>query len=86
MSRKLLAFLLSELNTVRILCRKCSAVAEMPLADLGRQPGHACRFCNAPFSLPPKNPGPFAALAQAIGELQKMNSAVDVEFVLPDKE
>ena len=36
MSETLFKFFLSELKTVHVRCRKCGAVAEVPVDDLGR--------------------------------------------------
>jgi hypothetical protein len=84
-SRKLLAFLLSELKTVRILCKKegCRGIIEVSIEDLpGKLDGCQCPFCKTSFRL--ANEDNFALLAKAIGNLARISDKVDVEFILPD--
>ena len=98
MSRKLLAFLLSELRTIRIVCKgqikgkPCGTVLEVPLsnlADFFARTDATCRHCNTSwlhFPSPGDAQEPFRLLAQAINNFANMKERVDVEFVLPDKE
>lgn len=91
MSEHLLKVLLSELSTVRVVCKKCGAVFEMPLDRLAaafRKTAQCCPFCGAGFHL--FNPQGHAAdvlgpFAQALADLQQAQNC-DVEFVLPQKE
>ena len=96
MSKKLLSFLLSELSTIRLICKNqgCGAVAEMSLQDLatlthaGGKATDLCAFCGQPFSLKSRQaapaPAPLWQLAQAVAQMRYIESLVDVEFVLPD--
>lgn len=99
MSRKLLAFLLSELAVVRIICKACGVVTEMSIEQMGtRLAGNypSCPCCQKEFvglsvsarAAAQQAQNPLTQLAQAIQELQahsKANArAVDIEFVLPD--
>jgi hypothetical protein len=92
-SRKLLAFLLSELTTVRVICKVqgCRSIVEVPLDRLWEifQTQNRCRFCGQELvdnsfgltKLEGKNH--FQLLAFAL-EKFKDNSKVDIEFVIPD--
>lgn len=51
MSRKLLAFLLSELNTIRVKCPTCRVVTEMPVEKLASIDKN-CKQCNSPLGFP----------------------------------
>jgi formate dehydrogenase maturation protein FdhE len=86
MSRKLLAFLLNELNIVRIKCMKCERVSEMPISSLGSFQASRCPFCQQPLvSVPAGHPmNPLKSLAEAIGNIQLQAGSVEVEFVIPD--
>lgn len=90
MSRKLFAFLLSELGTVRIICRakECGAVTEVSIARM-RVANGECPVCKGDL-VPaidghPLGGNPLTRLAAAIQELQAHAGKVGVEFVLPDK-
>jgi hypothetical protein len=84
MSEKLLKFLLTELDIVRIRCGKCQAVIEMPVTNLGKSFGpFTCSCCNTPFYMPGTG-DPFGSLSRAIAQLASMTN-IQVEFVLPDK-
>ena len=88
MSRRLLAFLLSDLDTVRILCRRpgCGGVTEMPVANVAaRFADPRCPVCQAEL-LPGNAAGTNALtqLARAVTALQAHADKVGVEFVLPD--
>ncbi len=88
MSRRLLAFLLSELKTVRVICprKECGAVTEVTVEQLGlrfdREP--ACPVCKHGFPVAGLAAGsPFSRLADAVRDLS-VGGAAAVEFVLPD--
>ncbi|HYH66571.1 MAG TPA: hypothetical protein VD866_17890 [Urbifossiella sp.] len=97
MSRRLLAFLLSELKTVRLICQRpqCGAVTEMSVESLGarfanRTPG--CPVCNHDFAGVAAgdrdSQNALVRLADAILAIQGVGrstpAGVEVEFVLPD--
>ena len=101
MSEKLLSFFLSELATVRVVCRgvkagtPCGAVVEMPLArlkDAFLSVGVAaweCPFCRTPFHLhlPNGNPrDPFTPLVNAILDLENIKDRVEIQFIIPGKD
>jgi hypothetical protein len=69
MSRKLLAFLLSELRTVRVICKNpaCGAVVELPIERLGVKMHDArCRVCDtALIHLRKPDDNPLVAFALA---------------------
>jgi len=81
MSRKLFTFLLSELKTDRIVCKKCKASSEMTLTQLSGKENVWCPACQADMESKPS----LAKLAETIKSLQNP-TAFDVEFVLPDDE
>ena len=88
MSKKLLAFLVSELAVVRLICKRpgCGVVVEMPVAALAGSPDPpaACPACRRDYG-PFGNPGnALARLAQAVKDIQHHAANSDVEFVLPD--
>jgi hypothetical protein len=88
MSRKLFAFLLSELNKVCVICRACGVKVELPIAELGaKYQGMGCPFCGA--ALMPKNStnvNAFVNLSHAIGQFQEFANSVQIEFILPDND
>jgi hypothetical protein len=89
-SRKLLAFLLSELNTVRIICKRaeCGAITEIPISSMAKMfSGNWCPACQHQFveEFPgkPVPPRRLVELANAIAAVKDVQ-AIDLEFVLPD--
>lgn len=87
MSRHLLAILLTELQTVRVLCRKanCGAVFETPLAELARRRLVRCPICGADWDHQ-GGPGPLAQLAEAMAEMARYDAqVVGVEFVMEEE-
>jgi hypothetical protein len=89
MSRKLFAFLLSELKTIRVKCldRKCAGkVIEVSVDQLADQyPTLVCPLCHQPFTITPPKDNPFVKFGEAVAELQRFGGkTVDIEFVLPD--
>lgn len=87
MSEKLLKFLLSELDTVRLVCRHkgCDAIVELPMEALARSSFNAfvCPVCQN--GIQPAGQNNLKALADAWKSLKSMNSFLDVEFVIPSK-
>jgi len=89
MSRKLLAFLLTELKTVRVICKECKTTTEVDierLADVTDSTDtvhcHSCKKRFYQISKPGDNP--FGKLADAIHALQSDAIKADVEFIIPD--
>lgn len=86
MSRKLLAFLLSELAVVRVICKSsmCGAVVEVPISKLSASfTHHQCRVCGATFF--PHASDYLADLERAIQGIALHQDKVDVEFILSDE-
>jgi hypothetical protein len=98
MSRELLAFLLSELQIVRMVCQgkrnngPCGHVIELPLEQLGTffNQVSGCPFCKTPFGVfsggPSTMEDPFGPLAKAIADLRSIGGRIQLEFVLSKKE
>jgi len=84
MSRKLLVFLLSELDKVRILCKGCQCVSELALADLQKHAVRSCPFCNAAFN-PSTTADVLRDFAAVLDKARGHGQLFDVEFVVPDK-
>lgn len=87
MSRKLFAFLLSELGTVRLLCRspQCGAATELTIEQMGlRMMPPFCPVCRAPLLSGHTNDNSLTRLAAALIELRAQTGTVEIEFVLPD--
>ena len=90
MSKKLLTFLLSELTTVRVICRHagCGAITEVPIDALQTMLGNECPVCRTRFlaQAPPHvQQATFADLAKAINGIAANKDRVEIEFVLPDE-
>lgn len=87
MSEKLLKFLLHELTSVRLTCRKCQTSVDLPLAVLAdpSHPGIPCPGCSQPAVLlrPPGKEDALTRLAKAVNDLKTMQD-VSVHFVMPD--
>jgi hypothetical protein len=97
MSEKLLRFfLLSEVRTVRLVCKHpgCEAVTEIPIGHLDKRfPDGCCPVCKAPFKVIEPSGAHWPAgvnwlmvLSQTIAALSKGDVKVDIEFPLPAKE
>jgi hypothetical protein len=95
MSEKLLRFLLSELETIRIKCKgkhrtgtDCDFVFEVSSGRLSFMPVE-CPVCAQNYKLRNGfNSGdgsPFYLLWATLEELRKSGDQFEVEFVLPDK-
>lgn len=87
MSRNLFAFLLSELQVVRIQCPKCAAVTELTVEQLGyRLDNHQCPVCRHdwPGLRHDNGESRLSRLAKAITALQDNGDAPRVEFIMPD--
>jgi hypothetical protein len=95
MSEKVLKLLLSELEKLRIVCRKCGAAMEIPIDRLGNAGEVFCPGC--PSGQPTSsNPTGKTVLRSAKGDellnlataIMKLKQAkdVEIEFVVPEKE
>ena len=82
MSEEILRVMLSELGTVRVVCKSCQAVTEIA-AD--RLPAifdaKRCPCCHTDFDISNRNG--FKELAAALALLASMESRVGIEFVIP---
>lgn len=87
MSEHLFRFLLSELQMVRVCCRKCRAITELPITELAAKfPEEKCRFCAAEFDLTANNLPILKGFQEAVAQLMTMQKAVEIEFTVPAKE
>lgn len=85
MSEHIIRFLLSEIKTVRVVCKKCGAVIETPIEKAGDAlaSGRRCRFCNNDLGDPNHpNSDPLRGLAAVAESLTSMEN-VEVHFVFP---
>ena len=91
MSETLLRFLLTELKTVRVICKRkdCGAVTELPVERLE----HAfrefkCPLCRAKIRNAPGEEDVFDLLGRAVRKLHEpqVRERIAIEFVLPDKD
>ncbi len=84
MSKHLLAVLLAELSTVRVICLHCKGIVELPLDKLGTRFGEGlCRLCKHDL-VPEDNPGVLADLERVLLALQAAKG-VAIEFVIPQE-
>jgi hypothetical protein len=83
MSEKMIRVKLSELATIRIVCKKatCGGISEVPIAEVERLIGGKCRHCEQ--SLRVGNEDALASLAEAIKNLTAIKNKVEVEFEIP---
>ena len=90
MSRKFLAFLLNELTTLRLRCKKCrsQATVEVPIDRFNRldrthEEGR-CQLCGEPFfQNEPDRANYLKMLADALDGMKRVKELVEVEFVVP---
>jgi hypothetical protein len=87
-SRNLLAFLVNELKTVRVICRntKCKgSVIEMEIAKLGEKYSDPiCPMCGSQLASSSQF-NPLVKLSQAIVALSG-EDRVQIEFILPEND
>lgn len=87
MSERIIRFLLSEVKTLRIICKRCKAVVETPLESSSDALGDGltCRFCNKPVKRGSDHPrfNPFESLEAATKAFKEMESDLEVQFVFP---
>jgi hypothetical protein len=93
MSRKLLAFLLSELATVRVICKnpKCGNVTELKTSVVGKWFNDAstgevrCPTCgNVFYATTAGRDNPFLSLEHAVNDFSLIAARVGIEFVVPE--
>jgi len=89
MSEHVFKFLLSELNTVRILCQslKCKGVIEIPLSELAKDSHYEhmkCKLCGNDFDPNSTGKSKLVEFACAAEEMKRLEKSIQVEFVLPD--
>jgi hypothetical protein len=84
-TRTVFAFMLAELNTVRICCQnpECQAVLELPLAQLAKKTEVRCRWCNADFDPTHTEKSALSVFAQNVIKIQELAKIVQLEFVFP---
>jgi len=77
---------LSELHTVRILCRRnaCAGVVELPISRLGMLQGTRCPVCHNPFSSEETHPGIFVDLGNILDRLSRQGFALEFPVRLDD--
>jgi hypothetical protein len=87
MSEKLLKLLLSDLTSIRIVCRKCGAAVEVPIDRLGNAGDVYCPGCprDEKTVLRYAKRDDLINLAAAITQLKQAKD-VEIEFVVPEKE
>jgi hypothetical protein len=93
-----LKILLSELQTVRLVCqgtvggKPCRTTLEVPierLATIANQGGRECPVCKTAFGVFPINGATqdgFGPLAEAIRNLVAVKDRVVIEFTIPQKD
>lgn len=90
MSKHLLSFLLSELKTLRVICKQpgCGFVVEVGLERfLANQSAFVqCRFCGKEFEGSTTGSLPLAQFATAIRAMSNAAERVDLEFILQEQE
>ena len=94
MSRKLLAFLLSEFKVVRIICKNegCGAVTELPMEGLGiGKSFHSCPVCDRILFEPDASVNNATyqgvrGLGLILNSIAKNDKHADIEFVIPCKD
>jgi hypothetical protein len=101
MSEHLLKILLTDLQTVRLVCKgvkkeapekPCGAVFEFPVAEVGEvfpDGTGRCPFCGIAFQWSEPNGkkrSPFVLLAEALEKLKAVAGVVDVQFISSVKE
>jgi hypothetical protein len=87
MSRKLFAFLLSELKTVRIICNDCRTASEIPIDRLAKNAPSDCPGCSknlmgALINSGSSTPKQLAAIIESLAKAKEF----EIEFVVPDRE
>ena len=94
MSRKLLAFLLSELATVRVKCPNpdCGIISELTIELMGKLSGGECKFCGQSLGFPRaegSRNNAYMLIADGIKQIQAARNAnthpvAEIEFIIPE--
>jgi hypothetical protein len=75
---------LTDLKTLRITCRKCGGVIEVPIQSAGNASSNGgCRLCGNQFALP-RDLNKMTVLAEAIDAITKQENEFTVEFPIRD--
>jgi hypothetical protein len=89
MSKKLLAFLIEELDTVRLLCRTlgCAGAVEFSVVNLESLRELKCPACGATLCIPRAKleDNSLMMLGAAIRNLKAVTDKLGVEFIIPEK-
>jgi hypothetical protein len=83
MAEKQLRFRLSELKTIRVICRQpvCGAIVEIPIEALEKVFSEPrCPVCESSFA------ESISTLGHAIHVLSAVRDLVDIEFVIPTRD
>jgi hypothetical protein len=87
MSEKLLKFLLSDLDLIRVRCRKCGSAVEIKVDNVVNAKEIFCPGCPDPRpvlqSTAAGHVNHLGAMASAILKLKQLKD-VEIEFVIPD--
>jgi hypothetical protein len=87
-SRKLLAFLLSDLETVRIRCmnKSCNGIIELKVEHLGtNQSAAKCKVCDTNFAWFGDSANPILLLQNAVRLARDAKARVEIELTFPDE-
>jgi hypothetical protein len=84
MSETLFRFLLTELKTARVICRRCNGVLEVAIEQVGSAFAIRCPLCNKEFRMA-HQPNPVAEFGKAVQGLKAMAELLELEFALPIK-
>ena len=88
MSEHLLRILLTELSTVRLVCKSkdCGAVTEVSLDQLAFRFGDVrCPVCHADFGEADASGNPLKNFALAVRALQSRSKLLEAEFIVREK-
>ena len=89
MSRKLLAFLLSELKIIRLICKRqsCGGVIEVPVDKISPEKFDApkCPLCGHTLLTVHPDQNPILKVASAVTAMQRLKNDFEIEFVLNDE-
>lgn len=86
MSEKITRYLLSEIKTIRVVCKRCKGVVETSIENASDALSGqlTCRFCNADFEKPDHSRyNPFKHLEMIAEAFEKMEPDIEVQFVFP---
>ena len=88
MRRVPLSFSLSETNHVRVKCKHCGVITEIPCSDIYlRFRNSKCLHCHTEYHLAGDQANsPFAHLQMALDGFRAIEGKVLIEFVLSDQD